>query len=294
MKWFWLMTLWVAETVTGLVRNFWGNMTAILLTVACLTLFSISFVTGLNAKYFAEVLDDKIEIRADIKDNETDYESIAKNLVSIDGVNDVRFISKEKAFEMMEKEMKDNVEVLHAVGENPFPARYVIKVDNPDTIDKVVSEIKELKVTDDIQYGKEYVQKLVSFTNGIQNVGYIMTFAAAIFTVYIVTNVIKYNIDKRNDELKIKRLTGAGMFTIRLPFVLEALIITFASNVIVYELFTWGYGKIETMIKGMISYAPLLSKTQVLDELYLPLLLIALGIGFVGSFISTQRFIAKY
>lgn len=294
MKWFWLITLWFRETFTGLVRNFWGNVTAVLLTIACLSLFSVSYIAGLNAEHFAKVLDSKIEIKIDVKESITDYENVAKQLIDIGNINEIKFVSKEEAFDIMEKEMEENAEVLYAIGENPFPARYVIKVKDPNKIDDVVKEIKALHIADDVQYGKEYVDKLVSFTKGMQKVGYVITFISALFTIYIVTNVIKYNIDKRKDELRIKRLTGAGMITIRLPFVLEALVITAISGTLVYQIFAWGYEKAESMVKEMVSYAPILSKTVVLDELFLPLMVIALAIGLVGSFISTQKFIAKY
>lgn len=286
--------LWLGDTAKGLMRNFWGNMTAVLLTIACLTLFSLSFVAGLNAKNFANVLNDKIEIRVDVKKSVTDYQKTKRELAEIYEVAEVRFVSKEEAFKMMEKDMGDDAEVLHALEENPFPARFVIKVKNPSDIQDVVEKIKEMDIADNMQYGKEYVQDLIAFTKTIQRIGYLVTIAAAIFTIYIVANVMKYNIDKRKDELRIKRLTGADMLTIRLPFILEALILTAFSSLIVYQLFSWGYGKIESMIKETIMYAPLLTKADVSHELLYPLFGIALAIGLIGSVISTQRFIAKY
>jgi len=294
MKLFWIVILWISETFTGLIRNMWGNATAVLLTVACLTLFSVSYVVGLNATYFSKTLDNKIEIRVDIKDDVTTYKKYEKKILNLKGVSDIQFVSKETAYKKMEKEMADNAEVLHAVGENPFQAQFIVRVDNPSQIDGIVTQIKALHIHEDVQYGKEYVEKLISFTKTIQRIGYAVTVLAGIFTIYIVTNVIKYNIDKRQDELKIKHLTGAGMLTIRLPFILEALVITLFAGVCVYELFVWGYGKVEEIIRDMITYAPLLPKEGVLNDLFFPLLIISLGIGLLGSFISTQRFIAKY
>jgi len=285
MRWFWIVMLWLGDTLKGLIRNFWGNITAVLLTIACLTLFSLSFVAGLNAKNFANVLNDKIEISVDLKSSVTDYQKTKRQLAEIYEVAEVRYVSKDEAFKTMEKDMGDNAEVLHALGENPFPARFIVKVKDPKNIEDVVKKIEKMDIADKMQYGKEYVQDLIAFTKTVQKVGYLVTIAAAIFTIYIVANVMKYNIDKRKDELRIKRLTGAGMLTIRLPFILEALILTACSSLIVYQLFSWGYGKIEMMIRKTIMYAPLLSKVDVLHELFYPLIGITLAIGFIGSII---------
>jgi cell division protein FtsX len=109
----------------------------------------------------------------------------------------------------------------------------------------------------------------------------------------VVFSSIQNNIYQRKNEIRIKQLIGAGFLTIRIPFILEALILMIISSSIVFVSFYFGFPKLMTMIHDSVPYFTFLEPQTVLKKLWIPLGLLALVVGFVGSSLSTYRNINK-
>ena len=267
---------------------------AIFLSVSCLLFFSVSYIAGLNVKNFAGAVEQKIEIRVDLLDTSTNYGEMETQIKAISGVRTVQFVSKEEAMAKMETDMGKDADVLSVLDSNPFPARYVIQVTAPAVLNSVVGQIEEMKISENVEYGEEYVSKMLSMTKIIRNIGVIGTILSAIFTVFVVISTIRINIVQRRNEIRVKQLVGAGMATIRFPFVLEALILTCLSGTIVYMIFYFGYQRMLDFIKTTIPYVPFIEAATVNSELLLPLAALSVAIGFVGSFVSIKKFVKKH
>jgi cell division transport system permease protein len=247
----------------------------------------------MNANYFANMLDQKIEIKIDLLDKVTNYDEIKNKLMAMNEVRDVTFVSKDEAFKKVAKDMGKDSDILNVLDENPFPARFVVKVKNPGQLKEVVAQINSWKIAENVQYGEEYVEKMLMLTKFVRNAGYVVTGLAALFAIFVLISTIRVNIVQRRNEIRVKQLIGASNFTIRFPFILEAILLTGVSSAIVYYLFVFGYGRLVTAIKGAIPYAPLMDSPIVLNSILFPLLIMALIIAFIGSTFSVKRFLKK-
>lgn len=292
---FWLIILWIREAVVGFFRNFGWNVAALFLTVFCLLGFSISFVAGENAKFFAEELGDKVEIQIDLNDELllTQHNDIREKLKGLPESKEVRYISEEETYQKVKTEMGKDSDILEILDENPFPARFVVKLENPEQVESVVNEIETWNISSSIQFGEGYIEKLLTITEAVSKIGYIITLVVALATIYIVSSVIKFNVDQRKEEIKIKQLTGTGMFTIRFPFVLEALIITGISSLVVFLAFYFGYEKAMVQVNSMVPYIKTVEANIIVQEITQWIFLLALSIGIIGSLLSTTRNLEK-
>jgi len=289
-----IIWLWLKEAFVGLFRNLWWSMMAIFLSISCFLFFSISYIASLNAEHFAGLLTEKVEIKMILLDNVKDQKDIEKRLLQLKQVKDVTYVSKNDAFSEMKQDMGENSEVLDVLDRNPFPASFIVKLKNPEQVQEVANIIETWKVTESIHYGEEYVENLLQASRFVKNIAIVVTIFAALFAVSTVIITIRSNIMQRKNEIRVKQLVGAGNFTIRFPFVLEALFLTVGSSVIVYYLFAYGYEKMVYFIQGAIPYAPFLAANEVLHTMLFPLLGIAVAIGIIGSMFSTKRFLKKF
>lgn len=289
-----ILWLWIKEAFTGLFRNMWWSLMAIFLSVSCLLFFSVSYIAGLNVKNFAGAIEQKIEIRVDLLNSVSNYSDLDTKLKAIEGVKTVAYISKDEAMGKVKIEMGKDADILSVLDTNPFPARFVIQVTSPEVLDGVVANIKTMNIAENVQYGEEYVSKMLSMTKIIRNAGILGTALSAIFTVFVVISTIRINIVQRRNEIRVKQLIGAGMATIRFPFVLEALMLTCLSGAIVYGIFYFGYGKVIELAKSTIPYVPMVDTSVVTASLMGPLAALSIAIGFVGSFLSVRKFVKRY
>jgi cell division transport system permease protein len=285
--------LWLKEAFLGLIRNKRWNMTAIFITTSCLFLFGASFVVGLNAKHFAKWFNGKIEIRVDLLESAKNYNEIQTSLEQLPNVKSVKFVSKEEGLKGFKKELGEDADMLDALDKNPLAARFVVKVKNTNNIQQTVNEINKMKIAESVQYGKNFVEKILVSAKALSKFGYICTAVGAIITMIVVFSSIQNNIYQRKNEIRIKQLIGAGFLTIRIPFILEALILMIISSSIVFVSFYFGFPKLMTMIHDSVPYFTFLEPQTVLKKLWIPLGLLALVVGFVGSSLSTYRNINK-
>lgn len=285
--------LWIKEAFLGLFRNMRWNMTAIFLSTVCLFVFAASFVLGMNANYFAKLLDEKIEIKVYLLDSVTNYEELEKKISEKGNVKSVEFVSKEEALGDMKNDLGEDADMLDALDKNPLPASFVVKLHDPSKLDVFIQDINKMGIAEYTSYGKGFVEKILASAKSLSKAGYILTLFGIIFTIFVVFTAIQNNIARRKNEIRIKQLIGASSMTVRIPFILEAMFLTGISSMIVFCLFYYGFPKTMENIKEAIPYFNFLNPEQVVHALFMPLIGLSLAIGFIGSSLSTYRNIKK-
>lgn len=294
-KGFWLTILWIKEAFQSIYRNMWKNIIIFVLTLISLLLFSLSYIVSENAQYLAKVLDNKVEIKVEIKESIPleQHALIEEQLKEMSGIKEVVYASKEQSLETMKKEMGENADVIDILEENPFPAYFQIKLTKANEVEKVAKKIEGLQIAESVQYGSEYVEKLLSLTSFIKNIFSGIAIGTLIMTTYMIISFIKLNIDQKRKEIEIKYLAGASGFTVRIPFMLEAIFITCVAAISVFALYYYGYNYGVTLLKESIPYAPFLPMKDMAKDMFVYLLTFGFGIGLVGSVFSTQRFLKQ-
>ncbi|PDZ94432.1 hypothetical protein CON36_33810 [Bacillus cereus] len=288
--------LWFKEASIGLIRNFWWNSVAFLMSLVCLVAFSISFVSGTTAEYFSSKLNQRLEIQVDIADGHMNYNEMKNQLMEDKRISEVKFISKEDAQNRMIEEMGNDAKVLDIFnGKNIFPAQFIVKVHKAENIEDVAKKIDGLDYSEKVLYGKEYIDKMLTVTEKVKKIGYYVTIGGSIFAVLLVMWVIRMNIEQRKDEIGIKQLIGSSSLTIRMPFILEALLLMGTSSIAAYYLFAKLYGEFVSYINQELpmSSLALLKVGTVQESLILPLFGLALAIGLFGSIFSTNKHLKR-
>ena len=94
------------------------------------------------------------------------------------------------------------------------------------------------------------VDRMISAFESIEKITYIVVIALVLVTVFLIINTIKLTISARSREISIMRLVGASNITIKLPFIIEGMILG-ALGSIVPILFTT-YGLLKRMVNLLL------------------------------------------
>lgn len=144
------------------------------------------------------------------------------------GVQDVRFISKHEALNLIKTQMKRQSSIFENLKENPLPDAFEIRMTtsshNQDKIEALATRLESLPQIDDVEYGQKWLGRFTSFFNLFKFVGYAMGglfFTAAAFIVANTNRLVLYS---RREEVEIMRLVGATNRFIKAPFYIEGLI----------------------------------------------------------------------
>ena len=90
----------------------------------------------------------------------------------------------------------------------------------------------EKKKTNSIEYGEDMVDQLIIIFDVIEKVSIGAVVALILVTAFLIANTIKLAIYSRRREIEIMRLVGASNISIKIPFVIEGLILGMLGSII--------------------------------------------------------------
>jgi cell division transport system permease protein len=297
--------------LTGIInfmRNAWLSIAAMAVMVVTLSIVLFLFIANATFSQTIQDIRDRIDVSVFLVDtiSEEQRQGLITKLEDIDNVRSVEYISKEQALKDYIELNKDNIDLQLAITQtdNPLPASLRIKLYNPDIIDELKSyldqpENKELQ-SDETSYSgdrKEAIDKIANATTFIRQAGIVGVLVFAFISVLIIFNTIQMAIFNRRDELSIMRLLGASRAYIRAPFLVESMLIgifaAFISVALCNAVFSIASGTLDASSLGLldINYASQFFQQRFAEILGIQ---IATGmlIGFVSSFVATQRYLS--
>lgn len=220
-------------------------------------------------------------------------------------VKDVRYVSKEQAFEIYKTATSDNPLLSELVNPEVFPASLEFSVTDLSFAEQVVEELEQEGIVDQVAFtasigSRSSLGTVISNLKKISN--YIRVGGAAILGFLLSSSlvtllvIVGMRISARRDEIDILKLIGATPGFIRMPFLLEGLFYGFFG-----ALLGWLIGLIlilyaaPSLASYFVTIDTLFTDTNALLVFFGGLLSIeaaaALILGTVGSAIALWRYL---
>lgn len=280
---------YLKEGLSGFLRNRSATVSAIAITTLILFIMSLFLLIIFNIRLIIEEAKKGLFIYVYLVDEHEDTELIKEKIYEIEGIENIDFISKKEAEREFRQTFKDEAYMLDVLDRNYFPSSYRIEVvegmKNEEAIADISSKISSIEGVDEVDFGREWVERISSFENKLRIFGLVIGVLLALINIIIVSNAIRLIILGRTEKITIIRLVGATDGFIRTPFIIEGLIIGALGGVLALAIL---YG-INAVLSGY----------GVLDFQKLPLLYnlaIVVGgavLGVIASYISTSTYLRK-
>lgn len=230
-----------------------------------------------------------------LKDGISEYrrDKVDSFIRGLPGAEIKGFISKEEALKDLRAALGDDAGFLSRLERNPLPASYEVVFESKGTYgvnpEKIKGELEKLDGVEEVQYSKEWLEKLEGFLAVVRLIGFIIGGLLCLCVVFIVTNTIKLTLYSRKDEIEILKLVGATDWFVKSPFLLEGMIQGTIGGILAVLTLFLGYLILPTENISLLGLTPL-------DFVFLPagylILILVLGtvLGVIGSFIAIGRF----
>jgi cell division transport system permease protein len=151
-----------------------------------------------------------------------DITALRDNLVGLDGVDEVRYVSSQDALYRM-REMF-GLEMIRELDENPLPATFVLAVDeslyDPQAARAIMKKISEMPGVEDVVFASEMLKRMKEILRSIRILGLATALLVAFSSIFIVANTVRVAITDRRLAVEIMQLVGATRSYILSPFVL--------------------------------------------------------------------------
>ncbi len=193
----------------------------------CLLIILIFFLLTYNLFISLKIAYDKIEIYAFL-DEKTSFSEIKDKISLINGVEEIRYISKDEALKILKEELKEEASFLENLDRNPLPPSLRIRISpkakQVDEIKRIEDKLRLIPGIKDVWAGEELISKLVKVLNNIIYIDIGILIVVALSVIFIIFQNIEQSLFNRQREIEIMQLVGATDYFIKAPFYLEGIL----------------------------------------------------------------------
>jgi len=286
-----MIFFWLKEAVKLIGRaksSFFLSLISISISVF---LIIASLISIQISNEFQQNLKRNVNINIFLKDSITvrETELLKFQLDTKNYVSSINYISKDEAARNFIKETGEDFRKL--LDYNPLPASYQISLKDSyvekDSLNNIIASLSQLKGVDDVVFQQDFVYGILSQIDKVKKYIFVVTAILFFIAVYIVYSTIKLIIKSKYEELETMKLVGAKLSTIKMPIILNGILIGLLAGIIslavLYSMFSYFGNLLE--LKRIIN---------IKGGLYIAAaLLIGPVIGSVVSFLSLRKITLK-
>lgn len=283
------------QGLKGLLSNKTMSFISIGSVSASLIILGIVISIVLNTNEFIQNTKDEVnEIRASISSNlvQSDRDNVEDKIKEIDGVKEVRYESKESAFNEMKSSWGEDAYLLDGM-KNPLDDYFVITINDSTNISKIANELKTTNNINEVNYYQDIMNNFLTLSNTIKKVGSIVIACLFIACLFMISNTIRSRVYSKIEEIKIMRYVGASKGFIRAPFLIEGFSIgvigAIISSLISVFMYKYVYENMGASLNFVASGNILIPTKEIAITLTSVFIIIGIIIGIVGSAISLRK-----
>ena len=273
----------IKEGFKGIFKHGFMSFASITIIMACLIIMGVFTLLGLNINRVIADLEAQNEIVAFINEDYTTEQAkaVGDRLLKVDNVSAVEFVSRGEAMNDFKQDYDQGL--FDEIDESVFRDRYVVHVEDIELTEATQKKLMNVEGVAKVNAHLKYAEGFIKVRNIVNLVSAVLVSILAIISVFIMSNTIKLATYTRREEIAIMKMVGATNMFIRLPFIIEGLMLGILGGGLAFGS-VWGLYELTCsklvggFIGGIIDIVPF-------SVVMLPLLVVFMGIGvFVGAF----------
>lgn len=287
----------IRDAFKSVFRNFSLSLASITCITITLIVVSLSLILTFNVNNFTNKVEKNATIVAFLNQKITEEEKISLK-GSIEKIENVDTISYESKSEIQEKMMNESETYKNIMSEwteeeNPLQDTYLLKVKDVDLIGETAKKVEALDGVANVKYGEGMIEQLVSIFDLVRKGSYIVVFALIVVTAFLIANTIKITIFSRRREIEIMRLVGASNINIKIPFVIEGLLLGLLGAILPIIITTYGYTALYNQFDGKLfsNLITLITPQPFIFQVSGVLILIGIIVGMFGSLRAVKKYL---
>lgn len=288
----------IRDAFKSVFRNFSLSLASISCITITLIVVAVSIIMSLNVNNITKEIKEDVTIVVFVDDevDQNRLSQIGEIIKGLPNVNEDQVIlkTKEEIKASFSQEESDLGKVLasYPEEENPFKDTYQVTVEDIKLIKETDNKIKNIEGVYATNYGENEVNSLISVFDVVEKISVLIVIALIVVTIFLIVNTIKLTIFSRKREISIMRLVGASNFTIKMPFVIEGMVLGILGSIVPILIIIYGYFALYNAMGGQI-YSELLKMVNPEPFIYI-VSLIVLVIGIIVGMIGSYRAVKKY
>ena len=214
----------IREGFRSIFTHGFMSFASVTIIMACLIIMGSVSLLSLNIDGLIKDLEDQNEVVAFVEEDITDEataEAIGAEIRKVENVQSAEFVSME------------------GIDETVFRHRFVIHLTDISQMAQTKARLEAVDGIDEAKAHTQYAKAFVSIRNVVTVVSLVLIVILVFVSIFIMTNTIKLATFSRREEIGIMKMVGATNSFIRMPFVVEGLVLGMLGGGLAY-LAEWG------------------------------------------------------
>ena len=282
------------EGFKGVFLHGFMSFAAICVTVACLIIMGTFSLILYNLHVMILDLEQENEILVYIDEDysEAKAKSVGSQINLISNVHEAKFVSRQQALDEF-IETQNDADAFAGLEADTFRDRFVVTLEDNRLIQQTVEMLKQID-------GVVEVTAHYEVANGFQTVQKVLNLSAMVIiamlfvvSLFIISNTIKLAMYSRSQEIAIMKMVGATNSFIRLPFVVEGLILGFFSSLVAFFLEWALYDFLAAKIAQIdsLQLITMVPFAECIEYVAIVYAITGFVVGVFGSMLSIRKFL---
>ncbi len=280
------------EGIRGIFLRGFMSFAAVCVTVACLLIIgSISaLLYNVNVKVEDEAKNTQILCIIDENFSEAEAKSVGSKVNMIPNVKQATFVSRAEALKEFSEKHED---IFASVDPQTMRDRFALTLEDNNLMEETVEQLKGVTGVAEVIAPMELAEDFSSLQYIMRIISGVVIALLLIVSLLIIANTVKLAMYDRKDEIAIMKMVGATNGFIRLPFVVEGMLLGLFGAALAFFMEWALYDALIEWMNGVASKE--LFRFVPFQTLLGPLLAVfvaaGLFVGLVGSFSSIRKFL---
>ena len=285
-------------------RSLWVNRlmstAAVGVLAACLILVGAAGLFAANVSSIVSYFEDENEIVVFLEDgiDQKGVDDARLKIRMMDNISEASFVSNEQALQEQMDKYGEYAWLLEEYQgeENMLPHAFRVKVKDLVKLEETAEALLDMSEVQEVRVPTEVAHTLLGIRSIVSWCGFIIVLILLTVSLIIIANTIKITVFNRRKEISIMKYVGATDSFIKLPFVVEGLLLGLLSALLAYMVVWGGYVYVMEWAGTVDSawlqelYQYFIPFEQVFKEVLISFCAIGVGVGSFGSMV----FVGKY
>lgn len=282
----------LSEGFKNVFKNWMMSIASIGVLMLCLILTGSAVLFSINVTAILNNIESQNSITVYLNDDIETIEAreIGDKISDLSNVESCEFFSKEQAINEFVERLGPSFEGLK--DENFLPHSFHITLKDISQYNETVDKVKQIDGVNEVVNRAEVFEKLSQFDKFVSLVGILVVFILIVVSLFIVSNTIRLTMYSRRFEISIMKSVGATDWFVRIPFIVEGIVIGLISAILSSFIINLTYSMIIKYLNNAVPFLQI-SYTTVPLSVFAAFLLSGILFGLIGGLISIGKYLKK-
>ena len=282
----------LGQGIKNIFTHGFMSFASVAVITACLFIMGCFSLLTLNIDNMIAEMQSQNRVIAYVDEalSEDEARALESKVSKVANIETCEFVTREEAMTSFESDY--DADLFENIDSSVFRHRYVLSLTDLSLMQETKADLESINGIADVRAHLDYAEKFVTLRNIVSIVSVILVVTLFVVSLFIMTNTIKLATFTRREEIAILRMVGATNGFIRLPFVVEGLVLGALGGAVAYGLVALVYHLateklLAAMAFGFVVLVPF-------STVALPLLGVFLGVGILVGVLGGVSAIRNY